>query len=230
MNLAFLVEGRTEFDIYPRWITHLTALTKCTTGYQGVVDNQFTIFNVEGYSKMTKEIPNAIKDISANPVFDYLVIVIDGDNEGIASREAFVNGIINDSTTPTLPINCQLKVIVQNVCIETWFTGHTDHFRAAQNCNDNGIVSFLNQYDVENNDPELMPNYYPPHIVRSIGRYHKTYLQRMLKGVNRRWKYEESTAHTIIDTPYFQRLEQRLTDTPTHLRSFADMVDFLKSL
>jgi hypothetical protein len=80
-----------------------------------------------------------------------------------------------------------------------------------------------------NNDPEMMPNH-SPHAIRSIGRYHKTYLQKMLKGVNRKWKYEESTAHTLIDTPYFQRLERRLTETPTHLNSFAAMVDFLENL
>lgn len=230
MNLAFLVEGRTELNLYPRWITHLTALTECTTGYQGVINNQFTILNVEGYRKMTTEIPNAIKDITANPVFDYLVIVIDGDNEGMASRQAFVNTILAKPDTPPLPANCQCKIIVQNVCIETWFTGHTDHFQAAQNCNDNGIVSFLAQYDVENNDPELMPNYYPPNIVHSIGKYHEMYLARMLKGANSRWKYNKSTAHSLIDIPYFQRLEQRLTETPTHLNSFADMVSFLKNL
>lgn len=229
MNLAFLVEGRTEFKLYPQWITHLTALTECTMGYKGVVDNQFTILNVEGYSKMTREIPNAIKDIIANPVFDYLVIVIDADNESVMSRETFIQDIINHSDTPALPTNCQLKIIVQNVCIETWFVGHTDHFKTALNCGDSGIVSFLGQYDTESNDPELMPNYLT-HSVRSIGRYHKTYLQKMLKGVNRRWKYEESTAHTIIDTPYFQRLERRLAETPTHLSSFSGMVNFLKSL
>ncbi len=86
MNLAFLVEGRTELNLYPRWITHLTTLTECRKGYQGVVDNQFTILNVEGYRKMATEIPKAINDIIANPVFDYLVIVIDADNEGVTSR------------------------------------------------------------------------------------------------------------------------------------------------
>ncbi len=230
MNLAFLVEGRTEFSLYPQWITHLTTLAECRTGYQGVTNNQFTIFNVEGYRKMTREIPNAIKSILANPVFDYLVIVIDGDNEGVASRQAFVNSIITHSDTPLLPTNCQLKIIIQNVCIETWFTGHIDHFKAAQNCNDGGIVSFLAQYDVENNDPELMPNYYSPNIVHSIGKYHEMYLARMLKGANPRSKYNKSTAHTFVDIPYFQRLEQRLTETPTHLNSFADMVNFLKNL
>jgi hypothetical protein len=123
MNLAFLVEGRTEFKLYPQWITHLAALTECRAGYKGVVDNQFTILNVEGYSKMSREIPNAIKDITANPVFDYLVIVIDADNEGVVGRETFIKDIMNEPTTPALPTNCQLKIIVQNVCIETWFTG-----------------------------------------------------------------------------------------------------------
>jgi hypothetical protein len=231
MNLAFLVEGTTELKLYPKWIDYLstTPLSECLSGYQAVVDNQFTLFNVEGISKMRKEIPNVINSIVANPVFDYLVIVIDADSEGIASRKQLIQGIV-ESATPTLPANCQLKIIVQNVCIETWFTGHTDHFRKAKTCKDRGILKILHEYDVETNDPELMPSTHPLTTIHSIGAYHVMYLKKMLKGVNERWKYNKSTAHTLIDKPYFQRLEQRLTEAPTHLNSFANMVNFLKSL
>jgi predicted ATPase len=224
---AFLVEGRTELNLYPKWIAHFThsRLTKCLQ-YADVVANQFTIFDVQGISNMSRDIPMAISSIIANNVFDYLVIVIDGDKEGVASRQRFIESIINDPATPSLPTNCQLKIIVQNVCIETWFTGHTDHFRTAKMCRDSGILSLLNEYNVENNDPELMPSTHP----HSVGTYHAMYLKKMLKGANRTWHYGKSTAHTLIDMPYFQRLEQRLTETPTHLNSFADMVTFLKSL
>jgi hypothetical protein len=82
------------------------------------------------------------------------------------------------------------------------------------------------------------PINYPTHgvpnnrsrIIHSIGTYHATYLKHMIKGANRRWKYGKSTAHNLIDIPYFQRLEQRITETPTHLQTFSDMVSFLKSL
>jgi hypothetical protein len=232
MNLAFLVEGTTELKLYPKWIDYLsiTPLTECVSGYQAVLNNQFTIFNVQGIGKMSNEIPRAINSIIANNVFDYLVIVIDGDNEGVASRQRFIESIINDPATPNLPTNCQLKIIVQNVCIETWFTGHTDHFRTAKTCRDSGILSLLNEYDVENNDPELMPSTHPMTTIHSIGAYHAMYLKKMLKGANRTWHYGKSTAHTLIDIPYLQRLEQRLVETPTHLNSLADMITFLKSL
>jgi hypothetical protein len=52
----------------------------------------------------------------------------------------------------------------------------------------------------------------------------------MLKGANRTWHYGKSTAHNLIDIPYLKRIEQRLTETPTHLQTFSDMVSFLKSL
>jgi hypothetical protein len=232
MNLAFLVEGTTELKLYPKWVDYLstTPLTECVIGYQAVVNNQFTIFNVQGIGKMRNEIPNAINSIIANAVFDYLVIIIDADIEGIISRKKLIQDIINDPATPSLPTNCQLKIIVQNVCIETWFTGHTDHFRTAKTCRDRGILSLLNEYDVENNDPELMPSTHPLTTIHSIGTYHAMYLKKMLKGANRSWNYSKSTANTIIDIPYFQRLEQRLTETPAHLNSFADMIAFLKSL
>jgi hypothetical protein len=231
MNLAFLVEGTSELKLYPKWIDYLstTPLTECVSGYQAVVDNQFTIFNVDGIGKMRNAIPVAINNIIANDVFDYLVIVVDGDNKGVESRKLLIHSIINETTTPQLPSKCQLKVIVQNICIETWFTGHTDHYQIAKTCRDRGILKILDEYDVKNNDPELMPNCQPSRV-HSIGQYHKMYLTQMLKGVNRTWSYREATPHTLIDIPYFQRLEQRLIETPTHLNSFADMITFLKSL
>jgi hypothetical protein len=238
MNLAFLVEGGTEYKLYPRWVNHLsgTPLTECKTGYQDVINNQFIIFDVTGIGKMAREIPATILNILANPVFDYLVIVVDADDTNTSNSQTLIQNIITDPTTPRLPPNCQIKIIVQQVCIETWFIGHTDHFRSAQTCNDRGIQSFMSEYDSENNDPELMPNAHPPTTpptsiqIHSIGAYHKTYLKKMLKGANRRWKYVETTADTLIDIPYLQRLEQRLTETPTHLQTFSDMVSFLKSL
>lgn len=231
MNLAFLVEGRTELKLYPRWVNHLssTPLTECTTGYHDVVANQFTIFNVEGIGKMSREIPAVINAIISNPVFDYFVIVVDADDNNTTNSITLIQDIINDPATPRLPNNCQVKIIVQQACIETWFIGHTDYFRTAKACGDRGISSLMSEYDAENNNPELMPNIRSS-TVHSIGAYHGAFLKQMLRGVNRRWIYGKSTAHNLIDIPYFQRLEQRLTETPTHLQTFSDMVSFLKSL
>lgn len=237
MNLAFLVEGRTELKLYPIWVNHLssTPLTECTTGYQDVVTNQFTIFNVEGIGKMSREIPAVVNSIIANPVFDYFVIVVDADDSSTANSITLIENVIYDSSTPRLPANCKVKIIVQQVCIETWFIGHTDHFLTCKASHDRGVLSFIAEYDAENNDPELMSNNRLVDMpskpkIKTIGAYHVTYLKKMLSGANRTWKYGKTTAHNLIDIPYFQRLEQRLTETPTHLQTFSNMVNFLRSL
>jgi hypothetical protein len=231
MNLAFLVEGMTELRLYPKWIDHFSnsSLSECITGYQDVVSDQFTIFNVSGIGKMRTEIPAAIQAINGNPVFDYLIIVVDADDNNIAKNESLIQGIFDDADTPQLPVNCQVKIIVQQVCIETWFIGHTDHYLIAKESPDKGIKSFMAEYDVENDDPEMMPNN-PASIIHSIGAYHTTFLTKMLKGANRSWRYNKTTAHNLIDIPYIQRLEQRLLDSPTHLKSFSDTIVFLKSI
>jgi hypothetical protein len=229
MNLAFLVEGSTEFSLYPKWIEHLTRtqLTRCFD-YSDVITDQFTIFDVQGIYGMTKGIPSAINDIIANPVFDYLIIVVDADaNDKIPSTH-FIQNILDDASTSKLPSNCQVKIIIQQVCIETWFMGHTEHFKKAKMGHDRGVLQILNEYDIENDDPEFMPSTNPN--IHPIGIYHSMYLKTMLRGANRSWHYRKSTALTIINIPYFQRLEQRLTETPKHLNSFADMVNFLKNL
>ena len=231
MNLAFLVEGTTELKLYPKWIKHFSSkpFTECATGYQDVIANQFTIFNVAGIGKMSHEIPAAINAIIANPVFDYLVIVIDADANNIHPNLTLIQNIVADPTTPTLPVNCNVKIIVQQVCIETWFIGHTDAYLAAKACRDRGIFQLMTEYDAQNNDPEMMPNNRSA-IVHSIGAYHAAFLKKMLKGANRTWNYGKSTADTLIDTPYLERLEKRLIDSPTHLQTFSDMVTFLKSI
>jgi hypothetical protein len=229
MNLAFLVEGKTELNLYPKWVSHFspTPLSECTRGYQYVVANQFTIFNVNGIGKMCREIPAAIYAINSNPVFDYLVIVVDADDNKTSHRLQMIQGIINAALP--LPANCQVKIIVQQACIETWFIGHTDHFLIAKECKDRGIKSFMAEYDAQNNDPEMMPNNRIA-TVHSIGAYHATFIKKMLKGVNETWHYNKATAHVLIDIPYLQRLEQRLKETPSHLQSFSNMIMFLKSL
>ena len=231
MNIAFLVEGSTEFKLYPKWINYLSnpLFTECITGYQDVVTNQFTIFNVSGIGKMKKEVPVAINSIIANPVFDYLVIIVDADDNSIVNSQILIQSIFDDPSTPQLPNNCKVKIIVQQVCIETWFIGHTEHFMTAKNCGDKGIKAFMSEYEADNNDPEMMLNNRSS-TIHSIGAYHSTFLKKMLKGANNSWRYGKSTAHNLINLPYLQRLEQRLIDTPTHLQAFSNMISFLKTL
>jgi hypothetical protein len=231
MNIAFLVEGTTELRLYPKWINYFskTPLLECTTGYQDVVANQFTIFNVEGIGRMKKGIQAAIMDIRRNPVFDYLVVVVDADDNNITASTLWIQDILSDSDTLPLPVHCQLKIIVQQVCIETWFIGHSDYFLLAKSCGDKGIRQSMSEYDALNQDPALMPNQRAS-TVHSIGAYHADFLRKMLNGANRNWRYSKTTAHLLIDIPYLQRLEQRLVETPTHLQSFSDMILFLKGL
>ncbi len=231
MNIAFLVEGTTELRLYPKWIQYFskTPLTECTTGYQDVVANQFTIFNVEGLFNMRRGIQAAITDIRSNPVFDYLVVVVDADDNNITTSTVLIQDIISHPDTLPLPANCQLQIMVQQVCIETWFIGHSDHFLAAKFSGDRGIRQAMSEYDALHQDPELMPNQRAS-TVHSIGAYHADFLRKMLNGANRNWRYGKTTAHLLIDMPYLQRLEQRLIETPTHLQSFSNMILFLKSL
>jgi hypothetical protein len=47
--------------------------------------------------------------------------------------------------TPQLPVNSRVKIIVRQVCIETWFIGQTDHYLTAKESPDKGInYSWLN--------------------------------------------------------------------------------------
>ena len=79
MNIYFLVEGEAELGVYPSWIDVLleSKLKRCAS-YNTVIDNQYFIFNSRGFGKMIHSgIRNATAEITANPVFDWFVIIAD---------------------------------------------------------------------------------------------------------------------------------------------------------
>lgn len=48
MNLYFLVEGSSEFNIYPKWLNHLLPNFKRVNEYDQISDSNYFIFNAAG--------------------------------------------------------------------------------------------------------------------------------------------------------------------------------------
>ena len=219
MNLYFLVEGDAETTIYPIWIDYFleSKMSLCEI-YTDVVANHYVMVNGRGrkiWNSDSSPIKAAIDEINNNPVFDYLVIVVDADFKTIEERKSDIQTRINEATN-TLPNNCKLKLIIQNRCFETWFCGHIDHFLTAKASSNKNIKSYVDAYDVALLDPELMPslNHLP------IGRYHFAFLHHMLL-----LKYSKSSANRILDIPYLERLiKRRKVETPTHLDTFDEVL------
>ncbi|MFN0034593.1 MAG: hypothetical protein ACKVUS_05965 [Saprospiraceae bacterium] len=227
MNLYFLVEGLTEFKVYPIWIEYLSSskLARCNS-YLDVSTNHYYVFNCEGAGKMVhRSIADAINEIVAHPVFDFFVIVIDAEDNAVSERMQRVQTAIREASVQ-LPPNCQVEILIQRVCFETWLCGHTDHFLTAKSSTNKSVREFMEDYDMGNLDPEAMPinprnRTNCTHL--TIGKYHSTYLHWMLHP-----RYSKRNADLIIDTQYLNRLVQRKNKTPSHLDTFGQMLAFLQ--
>jgi len=230
MNSYFLVEGSAELSVYPAWIEYFTdgRLTRCAAAAD-IVHNNYFIFNGGGAGTMKHHsIVDSIREISANPVFDYFVVVIDAEDQTVRERKQLVERVIEEATI-ALPDNCTIQIIVQKVCFETWLCGHTDYFLRARLSTDRHVRMFVDDYDMESFDPEDMPaNPADRPILRqlTIGKYHFLYLSHMLRPN----AYGKSRAGALADISYLRRLLQRRSDTPTHLQTLQDFVSFMDYL
>ncbi len=154
MNLYFLLEGeKTEVQLYPAWIKFLKPQLQQVDFISQIDVNNFYIFSAGGIPSIYNHTVNAIKDINANPVFDKLVVCLDSEQMSVQDRIDELNRFIEDSGVK-LNNKCDIKYIVHNICIESWFLGNRKIVkRQPQSLK---LRQFLTFYNVMTDDPELM--------------------------------------------------------------------------
>lgn len=221
MNLYFLVEGRNcERKLYPQWLAHLLPEYSQVDQYQDVTDNNYYLISGQGYPRLLDvTLPNAVADVVNSGAYSYLVVVLDADDDGVAMRIAEVESRLEGVELG----QCQLKVIVQNCCVESWLLGNRKVFkRQPQDTELSGYLKFYNVYD---DDPELMDK---PSYARSKAAFHKRYLKLML--TEREMRYTEKNPSDVGELHYLSALQKRVADEPTHLQTFQTLLDFCLEL
>lgn len=225
MNIYFLVEGEAELGVYPSWIDVLleSKLKRCAS-YNTVIDNQYFIFNSRGFGKMIHSgIRNATAEITANPVFDWFVIIADADHQAVDDRLFLIETVFSGVV---LPANCQRKIIIQNRCFETWLCGNQEAYAVAQTSTDRNVQRFISHYNAAQNDPELMSKDEAKFAHLSLAQYHAIYLHHILLPS----RYNKGTAHKLIDAIYLTKLQDRVTQTPAHLATLNTLFSFFQTL
>ena len=223
MNLYFLVEGKTEKKVYAEWVKHLIPELTLAKSLNNVQQNNYYLFNGGGYPKLLDEfLSEAVSEINQMGRFDYLVIVLDADEVTVEER---VQEVLAQFTTDKLHLErCQLQVIVQNKCFESWFLGNRVAFiRQPQ-------ASFLrdciNFYNVAQDDPERM--YKPAAFIESASKFHFTYLRAML--AERNVFYSKRIPAGVVDATYLSQIERRVDKLPEQLHSFQVFRDFCREI
>lgn len=221
MNLYFLVEGkRTEMRILPEWLKHfLPHYSRIKNPYDASHNNYYLISGY-GYPSILEYIEDAITEINEIDRFDYFFICIDADEFSIEERkEEVVDWITNQKLHLQF---CELKIIVQNRCIETWLLGNTKVYPRQP---DNPIfIKYAGFYNVAQNDPELMGVY---EGFRNHASFHESYLKLML--LERNIRYSKQHPRGVTDVSYLEELVQRCK-TNLHLASFRIFVDIIEKI
>ena len=224
MNVYFLVEGKTEKKIYPRWIAQLIPQLQCVATYDQVRQNNYYIFSGGGYPQILDvHLSNAIVEVNEVGKYDYLVVALDADEVTVDERLEEVKKEMAKKEELKLEGSCQLQVIIQNRCMETWFMGNQAVFPRNPTQN---FRKFFQFYNVAQNDPEAMLK--PNEFIGSIAQFHKKYLKEMLREKN--ISYSEKIPNEVGEPHYLEQLEKRVENYAEHLKTLQIFLAFCKTL
>ncbi len=214
MNLYILAEGRqTERRIYPAWIGVLSPSLKQVECLSAIDKKNYYFISGEGYPRMIDvTLINAIKDIHDNPKFTDFWVVLDSEGEDVEARRELVRNKIDSSGIDIS--HCEVNIIVQNPCIETWGLGN--RVIISPNKLTESFLDYYEHYDVSSNDPEGMGK--PLAYDGSIAKYHESYLKSMLALRNA--MYTKKNPAALMEPSYLQQLISRAYAEDGHIPSF----------
>lgn len=221
MNLYVLVEGKTERKVYPKWFSYLLPkLIRVTTPDKAVENNYYLISGGGFPSLLDNHLKASVEDVNTFGNYDFLILCIDSDGLSPEKKLIMINEFIAKNNIATM---CDMKVIVQHKCMETWFMGNRKVYSRSPS---QGFVFFSQSYDVSQDDPELMGK--PDDFSESYAIYHYQYLKSMLSEKNIR--YSKSNPGDVMKEYYLNELRKRTLDTPGHLNTLQTFFGFCLGL
>lgn len=221
MNLYFVVEGKTESEVYPAWLSYLLPELHPVKKSEQAERNNYFLVSGGGYPSMYEMIEAAIEEIHLSNNYNYLVICLDADENSVHEIQQEVQEEIKNfsaskkfylkKTTP--------RIIVQNRCIETWLLGNSKIY-PRQQPNSQDLLAYTKYYNVSINCPELMgKNNFNTH-----SQFHTDYLKKIF--VERKMKYEKGSLEHIQKEYYLDELKNRIQRQAAHLPSFQNFIAF----
>lgn len=224
MNFYMLVEGKsTEMKVYPKIIEQCHPEYVLVNDLEDISENSYFMFSGHGMPALYNAIRPALEDIklfneSHKEKITQFVICLDTDYYG--SEEETYYRIMQEIQKNSAD-GVEVSVILQTMCIETWFLGNQDAFPEKYG---NEFERYVKYYDVSVDDPEKMRK---PEEASSIGNYSKTYLKKMLNETGR--TYSVSRIKDVTTPAYIAGMEKRLKRTG-HIQSYRYLQKFLEKL
>ncbi|MFD2112086.1 hypothetical protein [Thiorhodococcus fuscus] len=221
MNIYFLVEGKTERIVYPKWLAYFLPELSRVDSPRDAVENNYYLISGGGFPGiLTDHLVNAVDDFNECGSYDYLALVIDGDDLSFQEKTDEVRSFVKDEG---LVIgDDSLKIFPQIVCMETWFLGNKRIY--SRNPSDKDVALLSRHYDVSVYDPEIMPK--PNDYVGTLARFHYSYLKAMFRDKN--ISYSKSRPGAVCEPSYVRHLVNRLESEPSCLQSMRHLLGFFE--
>jgi hypothetical protein len=221
VNLYFLVEGRrSELRIYPSWLTELLPGWERVLRPSALTNSTYYLISGEGYpSLLGNHLRNAVLDINDASNVDFLVVVLDTDGCEPEARSDEVRDAL-DALDVALQ-GCNLVVIPQHSCIETWLLGNRRIVTRAPARE--RLRDYLNFFDVRAEDPEAMDRHGD---FQTVGQFHFAFVQEVFreKGI----AYTKRNPGHAADPAYLRALRERVGDE-RHLSSLRRLIEFCEA-
>lgn len=224
MKIYVLVEGiSTEMTVYPKWFERLLPIKNIYTTseeFEQFKNSDAGIFFVSGngYPSIIDHIDGAIQNASMSNV-DYLIIIIDSDEESPVSREHSVRQEIDQRV---IPDRLHVIVIVQNRCFETFLLANRRAIPRVPR--EKLLVDFKRYYDVNADDPELMGNYSEDY---THSQFHFKYASTALR--ENRIMYSKSNSSGVATQPFLDEIIIRAQQS-SHVNSFSNLLNCINQI
>lgn len=244
MNFYFVFEGKTEPIVYKEWLSVLLPQLSEVESFDAVIDNNYYYESDMGIPDCYNVVANAIQEINEFPEYDYLVLFIDADRFSVEEKKKEAYDAISQKLMnleknyiyKELPNNCKLEIIVQKVCIETWFLGNRRFF--VRNPQSELLRKYIEYFDVSINNPEdlasefIQNNEGTTHIFgySTKALFHEGYLREVFKERLKGISYQKSRPKEVQKHQYLEQIIARTKEFPSHLNTFQEFISFCESL
>lgn len=239
MNVYFVFEGKTEALVYQSWLAVLAPHMTAVDQHDAAVKNHYYFESDMGVPDCYQVAANAVQDIHDHPHYDFLVLCLDADRmevhekraEALQEIESQLQGLPHKS----LPLNCQLVVLVQKVCLETWFLGNRRF--VPKQASGQLLRQYMAYYDVRTSDPEGLAAAFEQDAqhgqtlfgFRTKAQFHESYLREAFRDRLGGKTYSKSRPQEICHPSYLAELQSRVAETED-LRSLHAWLTFCQRL
>ncbi|MDP1688592.1 MAG: hypothetical protein Q8L47_00455 [bacterium] len=214
VNIYVVVEGVSEYKVYPEWIKQANPALVKSSYIDEVVENNFYMIGGGGYPYIFNVIDNAISDTNDNLQFDRLVIALDSEDFLLEERYLEIESHVR-SKAPRV----EVKIIIQHFCFETWALGNVKI--GPKNPTNSELKAYKEIHNVIALDPEHLPELTSENLNRAQFAY--KYLKLAVRDKGHHITYSKNKPDVVFHPKYFNALKDRLADTG-HIGSFSSFL------